>query len=67
MHVSVLIQAELCPTYPAMTWQVKYVVELARALATIPQVYRVDLLTRQVVAEGVRSRSWAGSRLSLRY
>ncbi|KAE8732804.1 Sucrose-phosphate synthase [Hibiscus syriacus] len=28
--------------------QVKYVVELARALGTMPGVYRVDLLTRQV-------------------
>ncbi|KAI3868755.1 hypothetical protein MKW98_008840 [Papaver atlanticum] len=28
--------------------QVKYVVELARALASMPGVYRVDLLTRQV-------------------
>eukprot|EP00249_Psilotum_nudum_P018799 c26968_g1_i1 orf=498-3647(-) len=28
--------------------QVKYVVELARALAMMPQVYRVDLLTRQI-------------------
>ncbi|XWS17834.1 hypothetical protein CRYUN_Cryun33cG0102300 [Craigia yunnanensis] len=30
--------------------QVKYVVELARALGTMPGVYRVDLLTRQVSA-----------------
>ncbi|KAL3677566.1 hypothetical protein R1sor_027514 [Riccia sorocarpa] len=28
--------------------QVKYVVELARALALMPEVYRVDLLTRQI-------------------
>ncbi|KAI3962598.1 hypothetical protein MKW98_008465 [Papaver atlanticum] len=33
--------------------QVKYVVELARALATMPGVYRVDLLTRQVLASNV--------------
>ncbi|CAI7837225.1 unnamed protein product, partial [Closterium sp. NIES-53] len=33
--------------------QVKYVVEIARALACMPQVYRVDLLTRQIVAPGV--------------
>ncbi|XVE97398.1 hypothetical protein REPUB_Repub03eG0015900 [Reevesia pubescens] len=33
--------------------QVKYVVELARALATMPGVYRVDLLTRQVSAPDV--------------
>ncbi|CAI5501725.1 unnamed protein product, partial [Closterium sp. Naga37s-1] len=32
---------------------VKYVVEIARALASMPQVYRVDLLTRQIVAPGV--------------
>ncbi|CAH8391443.1 unnamed protein product [Eruca vesicaria subsp. sativa] len=35
--------------------QVKYVVELARALASMPGVYRVDLLTRQVTAPGVDS------------
>ncbi|KAJ0260779.1 sucrose-phosphate synthase 2 [Hirschfeldia incana] len=35
--------------------QVKYVVELARALASMPGVYRVDLLTRQVSAPGVDS------------
>ncbi|CAI9092675.1 OLC1v1027986C2 [Oldenlandia corymbosa var. corymbosa] len=33
--------------------QVKYVVELARALGAMPGVYRVDLLTRQVLAPGV--------------
>ncbi|XP_057522817.1 sucrose-phosphate synthase [Amaranthus tricolor] len=33
--------------------QVKYVVELARALGSMPGVYRVDLLTRQVSAPGV--------------
>lgn len=33
--------------------QVKYVVELARALGTMPGVYRVDLLTRQVSAPEV--------------
>lgn len=33
--------------------QVKYVVELARALGTIPGVYRVDLLTRQISAPDV--------------
>ncbi|XP_020536596.1 probable sucrose-phosphate synthase 1 isoform X2 [Jatropha curcas] len=33
--------------------QVKYVVELARALSTMPGVYRVDLLTRQVSAPDV--------------
>ncbi|XP_026408592.1 probable sucrose-phosphate synthase 1 isoform X2 [Papaver somniferum] len=33
--------------------QVKYVVELARALATMPGVCRVDLLTRQVLAPNV--------------
>ncbi|KAL0842930.1 hypothetical protein Bca101_016175 [Brassica carinata] len=35
--------------------QVKYVVELARALGSMPGVYRVDLLTRQVSAPGVDS------------
>ncbi|KAK4797664.1 hypothetical protein SAY86_029990 [Trapa natans] len=33
--------------------QVKYVVELARALGSMPGVYRVDLLTRQVSASDV--------------
>ncbi|KAJ8429958.1 hypothetical protein Cgig2_015688 [Carnegiea gigantea] len=33
--------------------QVKYVVELARALGSMPGVYRVDLLTRQVLAPEV--------------
>ncbi|XP_010913331.1 probable sucrose-phosphate synthase 1 isoform X1 [Elaeis guineensis] len=33
--------------------QVKYVVELARALASMPGVYRVDLLTRQISAPDV--------------
>ncbi|XP_011093228.1 probable sucrose-phosphate synthase 1 [Sesamum indicum] len=33
--------------------QVKYVVELARALGSMPGVYRVDLLTRQVLAPDV--------------
>ncbi|KAF6158106.1 hypothetical protein GIB67_014900 [Kingdonia uniflora] len=33
--------------------QVKYVVELARALGSMPGVYRVDLLTRQVSAPEV--------------
>ncbi|KAG6591559.1 putative sucrose-phosphate synthase 1, partial [Cucurbita argyrosperma subsp. sororia] len=33
--------------------QVKYVVELARALGTMPGVYRVDLLTRQVSSPDV--------------
>ncbi|KAJ3698356.1 hypothetical protein LUZ61_002061 [Rhynchospora tenuis] len=33
--------------------QVKYVVELARALGTTPGVYRVDILTRQMIASGV--------------
>ncbi|XP_071715996.1 probable sucrose-phosphate synthase [Rutidosis leptorrhynchoides] len=33
--------------------QVKYVVELARALASMPGVYRVDLLTRQVASSEV--------------
>lgn len=33
--------------------QVKYVVELARALGTMPGVYRVDLLTRQISAPEV--------------
>ncbi|KAJ0029898.1 hypothetical protein Pint_13803 [Pistacia integerrima] len=33
--------------------QVKYVVELARALGSMPGVYRVDLLTRQVSAADV--------------
>ena len=28
--------------------QVKYVVEFAKALAKMPEVYRVDLLTRQI-------------------
>lgn len=39
-----------------MEWcfkQVKYVVELARALGSMPGVYRVDLLTRQVSAPDV--------------
>lgn len=35
--------------------QVKYVVELARALGSMPGVYRVDLLTRQVTAPDVDS------------
>lgn len=33
--------------------QIKYVVELARALGSMPGVYRVDLLTRQVLAPDV--------------
>jgi len=33
--------------------QVKYVVELARALAMMPEVYRVDLLTRQICSPDV--------------
>ncbi|XVF88310.1 hypothetical protein PTKIN_Ptkin19aG0039600 [Pterospermum kingtungense] len=33
--------------------QVKYVVELARALGSMPGVYRVDLLTRQVASSDV--------------
>eukprot|EP00246_Nothoceros_aenigmaticus_P009060 TRINITY_DN24356_c0_g1_i1.p1 TRINITY_DN24356_c0_g1~~TRINITY_DN24356_c0_g1_i1.p1 ORF type:complete len:1079 (-),score=209.77 TRINITY_DN24356_c0_g1_i1:461-3697(-) len=33
--------------------QVKYVVELARALSKMPEVYRVDLLTRQICAPEV--------------
>ncbi|KAK9130603.1 hypothetical protein Sjap_011090 [Stephania japonica] len=33
--------------------QVKYVVELARALGSMPGVYRVDLMTRQVLAPEV--------------
>ncbi|PPD79829.1 hypothetical protein GOBAR_DD23231 [Gossypium barbadense] len=33
--------------------QVKYVVELARALGSMPGVYRVDLLTRQVASPDV--------------
>ncbi|KAH9623832.1 hypothetical protein KSS87_004144 [Heliosperma pusillum] len=33
--------------------EVKYVVELARALGSMPGVYRVDLLTRQVSGPGV--------------
>ncbi|EFJ29627.1 sucrose phosphate synthase [Selaginella moellendorffii] len=33
--------------------QVKYVVEFARALAMMPEVYRVDLLTRQILAPDV--------------
>jgi sucrose-phosphate synthase len=32
---------------------VKYVVELARALAMMPEVYRVDLLTRQICSPDV--------------
>lgn len=35
--------------------QVKYVVELARALAAAKGVYRVDLLTRQILAPHVDS------------
>ena len=31
-----------------MYFQIKYVVELARALAKMPGVYRVDLFTRQI-------------------
>lgn len=34
-------------------YQVKYVVELARALGSMPGVYRVDLLTRQISAPDV--------------
>ncbi|EPS69735.1 hypothetical protein M569_05029 [Genlisea aurea] len=33
--------------------QVKYVVELARALGSMPGVYRVDLLTRQIMSPDV--------------
>lgn len=33
--------------------QVKYVVEFARALALMPEVYRVDLLTRQICSPDV--------------
>jgi len=33
--------------------QVKYVVELARALAMMPEVYRVDLFTRQICSPDV--------------
>nr|AAZ85400.1 sucrose-phosphate synthase 2 [Physcomitrium patens] len=33
--------------------QIKYVVELARALALMPEVYRVDLLTRQICSPDV--------------
>ncbi|GKF51661.1 hypothetical protein Tco_0148128 [Tanacetum coccineum] len=33
--------------------QIKNVVELARALASMPSVYRVDLLTRQVACPDV--------------
>lgn len=36
--------------------QIKYVVEFARALAKMPEVYRVDLLTRQITAKEV---SWS--------
>lgn len=35
--------------------QVKYVVEFARALAKMPEVYRVDLLTRQICSPEVDS------------
>eukprot|EP00253_Pinus_taeda_P014286 PITA_14286 len=35
--------------------QVKYVVELARALALMPEVYRVDLFTRQICSPEVDS------------
>ncbi|MCO5548382.1 hypothetical protein L7F22_001839 [Adiantum nelumboides] len=35
--------------------QVKYVVEFARALAKLPEVYRVDLLTRQICSSEVDS------------
>ncbi|CAH9129523.1 unnamed protein product [Cuscuta epithymum] len=35
--------------------QIKYVVELAKALAKMPEVYRVDLLTRQVSSPEVDS------------
>lgn len=35
--------------------QTKYVVELARALATLPEVNRVDLLTRQIIDESISS------------
>lgn len=36
------------PVLPACCPQVKYVVELAKALALHPSVYRVDLLTRLI-------------------
>jgi hypothetical protein len=36
-------------------FQVKYVVEFARALAMMPEVYRVDLLTRQICSPDVDS------------
>lgn len=35
--------------------QVKYVVEFAKALAKLPEVYRVDLLTRQICSSEVDS------------
>lgn len=44
---------EVNPTYQGHVEQVKYVVELARALALMPQVYRVDLLTRQICSPEV--------------
>lgn len=39
--------------YSVSSLQVKYVVELARALGSMPGVYRVDLLTRQVSSPDV--------------
>ncbi|CAI5475825.1 unnamed protein product [Closterium sp. Yama58-4] len=62
VHASAGWQASfLFPSVPSLSapphlphlGQVKYVVEIARALASMPQVYRVDLLTRQIVAPGV--------------
>jgi hypothetical protein len=43
------VQVEVC------VFQVKYVVEFARALAMMPEVYRVDLLTRQICSPDVDS------------
>ena len=40
---------------PCRDFQVKYVVELARALANTKGVYRVDLLTRQITSPEVDS------------
>ena len=38
-----------------LEFQVKYVVELARALANTKGIYRVDLLTRQIASPEVDS------------
>lgn len=66
MHLSCVVQLTLesiClhsitlklePSYHSPD-QVKYVVELARALANMESVHRVDLLTRQITSPDVDS------------